>query len=56
MDVSERVTWAVCPDCGRPAAVGWLDDVPVEFDCPGGCLPSLEEVRALAGLRPADKS
>lgn len=54
MDPSERVTWVGCPVCGRRAAVGWLDDMPVEFDCPGGCLPRLKDVRALADLRAAN--
>jgi hypothetical protein len=53
MDVSERVTWEDCPNCGRPAAVGWLDEFPIEFDFTGGCLLSLQQIRALAtGRRP----
>jgi hypothetical protein len=41
--MSERVTWERCPVCGRTAAVGWIDDVPVEFDCTAGCrLPTAE--------------
>ena len=55
MDTSERVTWVGCPVCGRSAAVGWLDDMPVEFDCPGGCLPRLKDVRAFADLRAANQ-
>jgi hypothetical protein len=35
--MSERITWEVCPGCGRTAAVGWLDGQPVEFDCTAGC-------------------
>jgi hypothetical protein len=35
--VSERVTWETCPECRRPAAVGWVDGDPVEFDCPQEC-------------------
>src|SRR4051812_49878200 len=35
--VSERITWETCPRCGLTAAVGWLDGVPVEFDCTAGC-------------------
>ena len=35
--VSERVTWETCPECRRPAAVGWADGNPVEFDCPREC-------------------
>ncbi len=37
MSLSERVTWETCPACGRCAAVGWRDGMPVEADCPGGC-------------------
>src|SRR5438445_11830388 len=43
MDPSERVTWEDCPNCGRPAAVGWLNGHPIEFDCPAGC--SLNKVQ-----------
>ena len=35
--MSERVTWETCPNCQRLAAVGWLDGMPMEFDCPNGC-------------------
>jgi hypothetical protein len=35
--MTERVTWDICPRCGRYAAVGWLDGMPVGFDCPRGC-------------------
>jgi hypothetical protein len=51
MEPSERVTWEDCPDCRRPAAVGWVDERPVEFDCPRGCRLSVELVRALAAGR-----
>jgi hypothetical protein len=55
MEVSERVTWELCPNCDRLAAVGWLDEEAIEFDCPGGCLVSVEQVRELApGPRAAD--
>lgn len=37
---SERITWETCPRCGLTAAVGWLDGVPVEFDCTAGCAPT----------------
>jgi hypothetical protein len=37
MTASERVTWDVCPSCGRFAAFGWCDGVLVEVDCPSGC-------------------
>jgi hypothetical protein len=36
---SEGITWETCPRCGLTAAVGWLDGVPVEFDCTAGCAP-----------------
>jgi hypothetical protein len=35
--MSERVTWTTCPYCGEAAAVGWLRDIPIEFDCKAGC-------------------
>jgi hypothetical protein len=35
--MTERITWDTCPQCGRYAAVGWLDGIPVGFDCPRGC-------------------
>jgi hypothetical protein len=37
MSTSERVTSETCPQCGRYAAVGWLDETPVEVDCASGC-------------------
>jgi hypothetical protein len=50
--VSERVSWEVCPRCGRLAAVGWVavpggdgapcGSRPVEFDCPTGCQVGLD--------------
>ena len=43
MTASERVTWDVCPSCGRFAAVGWRDGVLVEVDCPGGCRLTCED-------------
>jgi len=55
--VYERITWAKCPACGAPAAVGWVttawaDDKPVEqvparLDCSAGCPVSLEELRRM---------
>jgi hypothetical protein len=54
--VSERVTWEDCPRCGGSAAVGWAAvspvagrprDMPVEFDCPDGCQPTLGELSRL---------
>jgi hypothetical protein len=35
--MSERITWTTCPHCGESAAVGWLEEIPVEFDCTAGC-------------------
>jgi hypothetical protein len=44
--VSERVTWEICLECRRPAAVGWIDGNPVEFDCPRGCTHPVADLRA----------
>ena len=51
--MSERVTWETCPECRRPAAVGWVDGDPVQFDCPRECTLSAGELRAAphAGTR-----
>jgi hypothetical protein len=46
MEPSERVTWEICPNCQREAAVGWVDGQAVEFDCQGGCWLSPEQVHA----------
>lgn len=39
--MSERITWEMCPICGRRAALGWVHDGgverPVEMDCTTGC-------------------
>jgi hypothetical protein len=35
--MSERISWTTCPHCGGAAAVGWLQDDPIEFDCAAGC-------------------
>ena len=48
---SDRVTWETCPGCGRPAAVGWRNGSPVEFDCPAGCRISQAQLRAFADRR-----
>ena len=45
---SERITWEECPSCRRPAAVGWHDELIVEFDCPNGCGLTGAQTRALA--------
>ena len=45
---SDEITWEVCPVCGRPAAVGWIDAYPAEFDCTAGCLPSIAQIRRFA--------
>jgi hypothetical protein len=57
--VSQRITWEMCPRCGRPAAVGWLPAVgiggdpigedPVEFDCVAGCQLSSSGIAAAFG-------
>ena len=41
--MTERITWDTCPQCGRYAAVGWLDGIPVAFDCPRGCQLTADE-------------
>ena len=46
--MSEVITWETCPTCRRYAALGWLDGFPVEFDCPGGCRLSMNQLRAFA--------
>jgi hypothetical protein len=51
MEASERVTWEQCPVCQRPAAVGWLNAQPVEFDCAAGCCLSVEQVQVFAARR-----
>jgi hypothetical protein len=42
-DKSEKVTWEVCPTCGRTAAVGWMNGSVVEMDCVSGCTLSNAE-------------
>jgi hypothetical protein len=49
--VDERVSWEVCPGCGRTAAVGWIDDRPVEFDCTAGCQLTAAQIRAFTHRR-----
>jgi hypothetical protein len=44
---SEGITWETCPRCGLTAAVGWLDGLPVQFDCTAGCVPTERDVRQL---------
>lgn len=51
MEASERVTWEDCPVCRRVAAVGWVNAAPVEFDCPGGCSLSADQVQVFAARR-----
>jgi hypothetical protein len=51
--MSDRVTWEICPCCGLPAAVGWLDDSPVEFDCLAGCTLTEDQVQAFSDRRRA---
>jgi hypothetical protein len=55
MPDSERVTWEECPSCRQPAAVGWVNDRPVEFDCPAGCRLSVDQFEGFGtrlGVRP----
>jgi hypothetical protein len=35
--MSDRVTWASCPQCGAWAAVGWRGGTVVEVDCRQQC-------------------
>jgi hypothetical protein len=49
--MSESVTWETCPTCERPAAVGWLQGKPVEFDCPAECRLEPEQLNAFADRR-----
>jgi len=49
--MSDSVTWETCPTCERPAAVGWLDGSPVEFDCTAGCDLDPKQLTALADRR-----
>jgi hypothetical protein len=57
--MSDRITWEMCPMCGRRAAVGWVRDrgadYPVESDCPTGCrltAAQLTQVFRAPNLRP----
>ncbi len=58
---SGYITWETCPLCGLTAAVGWLDAVPVEFDCTAGCtsreahLASLTQVPVSTSPTPEDR-
>jgi hypothetical protein len=50
--MSDRVTWASCPQCGAWAAVGWLDRTVVEVDCTQQCELTegqIAEIGRLAG-------
>jgi hypothetical protein len=47
--VSDRVTWEACPRCGRTAALGWVDEHPVEFDCTTGCRHERRLLRRVIG-------
>jgi hypothetical protein len=51
MPDSERVTWEECPGCREPAAVGWWQGRPVEFDCPRGCQVSLDQFESSGALQ-----
>ncbi len=41
--MSDAITWKRCPKCGDIAAVGWIRDEPVEFDCVRNCELSPEQ-------------
>jgi hypothetical protein len=47
MESTERVTWEDCPNCRKPAAVGWSSGRPIGFDCPHGCRLSAGQVEGL---------
>jgi hypothetical protein len=61
--MSEHISWATCPHCGQPAAVGWVStvaadgeptgEIAVEFDCVADCQLSASQV-ALAFGAPCD--
>jgi hypothetical protein len=61
--MSEHISWATCPHCGQPAAVGWVStvaadgeptgEIAVEFDCVADCQLSAAQV-ALAFGAPCD--
>ena len=50
--MSERITWEQCPSCGDAAAVGWIRDEPVEFDCVRNCDLTQEQMVTLHRRRP----
>lgn len=47
LSTSERVTVVSCPTCGQVAAVGWVSNRPVEYDCRSGCRITAGELRHL---------
>ena len=47
--MSDRVTWASCPQCGAWAAVGWLDRTVVEVDCTQQCELTEGQIAEIAG-------
>ncbi len=47
MESTERVTWENCPNCQRPAAVGWRSGRFTGFDCPHGCRLSAGQIEGL---------
>ncbi len=51
--MSERITWEQCPSCGDTAAVGWIRDEPVEYDCVRNCNLTQEQ-KATLRRRPPD--
>jgi hypothetical protein len=56
--MSERITWATCPECGGRGAVGWqrrsgdidepVREEPVEFDCLHACTLTAAQLRVFA--------
>jgi hypothetical protein len=46
--------WESCPNCGRLAAVGWLDGYPIQVDCPNGCSVDPARVVSTFRFRPTD--
>jgi len=45
--MSDAITWWVCPRCGEPAALGWVDGRFAEIDCSAGCELSEEQLDAV---------
>ncbi|HET6392162.1 MAG TPA: hypothetical protein VFG13_05030, partial [Blastococcus sp.] len=45
--MSDAVTWWVCPRCGGPAALGWVERRVAEIDCSAGCRLTEEQLAAV---------